>query len=168
MANIVVIASGSAPITVVREAKKLRNRESRHGEKYDKVYCVFDRDEHPTFDKACDEARASDVKLARSWPCFELWLRLHFGFSRQPYARSGGKSAAQNCVDEVSGLLPEYAKAAPGISHKLENRLEQAKVDAARALADAEATGELDPSNEIHELVGCLQLLKLDGAAPGG
>ena len=77
-------------------------------------------------------------------------------------------SAAQNCVDEVSGLLPEYAKAAPGIFHKLENRLERAKADAARALADAEATDELNPSTEIHELVGCLQLLKLDGAAPGG
>lgn len=56
MMNIVVVGSGSDPRTVVRKARELRSRESRHGEKYDRVYCVFDRNEHTTFDKACDSA----------------------------------------------------------------------------------------------------------------
>ena len=166
-ANIVVIGSGSDPGTVVHKAKKLRNSESRHGEKYDEVYCVFDRDEHATFDRACEEARASGVKVARSWPSFEFWLRLHFGFSRKPYARSGGKSAAQHCVDDVNRWLPGYAKGTPGIFRRLEDRLERAKVDAAPALADAEATGEFNPSTEIHKLVGYLQSLEPEGAARG-
>lgn len=163
-ANIAVVGSGADPGTTVREAKRLRSKESRHGEKYDKVYCVFDRDEHATFDKACNEAGTSGVGLARSWPCFEFWFRLHFGFSRQPYARSGGRSAAQNCVHEVGQLLPEYAKGTPGVFHWLEDRLEHAKVRAARALADAKATGELNPSTEVHELVDYLQSLKPDRA----
>ena len=159
-ANIVIIGSGSDPRSTVREAKRLRRVESRYGEKYDKVYCVFDRDEHTTFNTASDEARASGVELARSWPCFEFWIRLHFDFSRQPYTRSGGKSAAQNCIDEVSRLLPGYSKRAPGIFDQLEDRLERAKVHAARALVDAKATGEFHPSTEVHELVEHLQSLR--------
>ncbi len=163
-ANIVVAGSGSDPRTTVRRAKRLRDEESRHGEKYDEVYCVFDRDEHATFGQACEEARISDVKLARSWPCFEFWFRLHFGFSRQPYARSGGKSAAQNCVDEVRRFWPEYAKGTPGVFHRLDDRLEHAKDHAARALTDAKATNEPNPSTEVHELVDYLQSLKPDRA----
>ena len=97
-ANVRVVGRGADPRTVVREAKELQKEEARKGEKYDRVYCVFDRDEHATFDAACDEAGASGICVARSWPCFEFWLRVHFGFSRQPYSKSDGKSAAQRCV----------------------------------------------------------------------
>ena len=158
-ANIKVIGSGADPRTVVREARKERDRERRRGEQYDRVYCVFDRDEHATFQEACNEARASGLQLARSWPCFEFWLRLHFGFTRQPYARSGGRSPAQNCVSEVSGFLLGYAKAAHGVFAKLEDRLDEAKARAVRALADAKATNEFNPSTEIHALVDYLQSL---------
>lgn len=167
-ANIKVIGSGADPRTVVREARKERDRERRRGEKYDRVYCVFDRDEHATFQEACNEARASGLQLARSWPCFEFWLRLHFGFSRQPYARSGGRSPAQNCVNEVCDLLPGYAKATHGVFIELEDRLEDAKAYAVRALADAEATNEFNPSTEVHALVDYLQSLKPDEATYGG
>ena len=158
-ANIKVIGSGADPRTVVREARKERDRERRRGEKYDRVYCVFDRDEHATFQEACNEAGASGLQLARSWPCFEFWLRLHFGFTRQPYARSGGRSPAQNCVNEVRKLLSGYAKAVHGLFAELEDRLEEAKAHAVRALADAEATNELNPSTEVHALVDYLQSL---------
>ncbi|MDD9983578.1 MAG: RloB family protein [Gammaproteobacteria bacterium] len=159
-ANIVVTSHGPDPRTLVREAKKLRSIELRNGEKYDKVYCVFDRDAHVTFDQACDEAKASGIELARSWPCFEFWLRLHFGFSRRPYERSGNRSAAQNCVEELRRLLPGYAKGAPDLFHRLEDRLERTKVDAARTLTDAKATGEFNPSTEVHDLIDYLQSLK--------
>ena len=159
-ANIVVVGRGADPRTVVREAKKLRREEARQGEKYDRVYCVFDRDEHTTFDAACDEARASGICIARSWPCFEFWLRLHFGFSRQPYAKAGRKSAAHHCVDDLRGWLPGYEKGTSGLFREIEDRLESALVSATRALADAEATGEFNPSTEVHELIDYLQSLK--------
>ena len=164
IANIKVIGSGADPRTVVREAKKERDRERRRGEKFDRVYCVFDRDEHATFQAACNEARASRLCLTRSWPCFEFWLRLHFEFSRQPYGRSGGRSPAENCVDDVRYFLPHYAKAAGGVFSDLEYRLEEAKARAARALNDARATGAFNPSTEVHELVEYLQSLKLERA----
>ena len=140
--------------------KRLRRVESRYGEKYDEVYCVFDRDEHMTFNTASDEARASGIELARSWPCFEFWLRLHFGFSRRPYEKLGSRSASQHCVDELIRLLPGYQKGASGTFHRLEDRLGTAKDHAARTLADAQATGEPNPSTEVHELIEYLQSLK--------
>ena len=167
-ANIKVIGSGADPRTVVREAKTERDRERERGEEYDRVYCVFDRDEHATFWEACNEARAIDLRLARSWPCFEFWLRLHFGFTRRSYARSGGRSPAQNCVKDVSDFLPGYAKGVRGVFLELEDRLEEAKAHADRALADAEATNEFNPSTEVHALVDYLQSLNPDDAAHGG
>ena len=168
MMNVVVVGSGSDPRTVVRKAKELRRRESRYGEKYDRVYCVFDRNEHKDFRGACKEALDSGVQLARSWPCFEFWLLLHFRFSRQPFEKSGGRSAAQSCVDEVRRCLPDYAKGASDVFHRLEERLERAKAHAARALADAKATGEFDPSTEVHELVDYLQSLKPENSTDNG
>ena len=164
IANIKVIGSGADPRTVVREAKKERNRERRRGEKFDRVYCVFDRDEHATFQAAFDEAGASGLFLTRSWPCFEFWLRLHFKFSRQPYGRTGGRSPAQNCVDDVRHYLPHYAKAVHGVFFELEERLEEAKARAARALNDARTTGAFNPSTEVHKLVDYLQSLKPEDA----
>lgn len=133
-ANVIITGKGADPRTVVRVAKKLRSEEGRQGEKYDRVYCVFDRDEHMTFRQACDEARAGGICITRSWPCFEFWLRLHFGFSRQPYSRSGGKTAAQRCLDELRGWLPGYEKGASGIFRSFEGRLESAMDNATRAL----------------------------------
>ena len=159
-ANIIVMGSGADPRTVVQTAKRLRNRESRRGETYDRVYCVFDRNEHATFDAACDEARANNICLARSWPCFEFWLRLHFGFSRQPYTRAGGKTAAQHCVDDLRGWLPGYEKGTSGLFREIEDHLASAISNATRALTDAEATGEFNPSTEVHDLVDYLRALK--------
>lgn len=162
-ANVLILGRGVDPRTVVRVAKKLQSKEARNGERYDRIYCVFDRDEHATFENACHEARVSGICLSRSWPCFEFWLRLHFGLTRRPYSRFRGKSAAQHCVDELRGLLPGYEKGAPGLFRELENRLESAIADAARARTDAEATREFNPSTEVHLLVGYLRMLKPDG-----
>lgn len=167
MANIEIVGSGTDPRTVVKQAKKRRLKEIRNSEKYDRVYCVFDRDEHVTFGKACEEATASGIRPIRSWPCFEFWLLLHFRYSRQPYARSGGRSAAQNCVEDVRQHLPGYAKATRGVFGNLEDSLEQAKANAARALMDAAATEEFNPSTEIHLLVEYLQSLVPDPGAAG-
>ena len=43
------------------------------------------RDEHAHFPTASHEAQAGGLRLARSWPCFEFWLLLHFTYHRRPY-----------------------------------------------------------------------------------
>lgn len=162
MANIEIVGSGADPGTVVKQAKKRRLQEIRNGEKYDRVFCVFDRDEHETFKTACHEATASGITPIRSWPCFEFWLVLHFRYSRQPYAKSGGRSAAQNCVEDLRQHLPRYSKGIRGVFGSLEDFLVQAKDNAALALTDAKNTEELNPATEIHLLVEYLQSLVPD------
>ena len=166
-ANIVVVGSGADPHTVVREAKQLRQQEKQQGEQYDTVYCVFDHDEHAVFDVASNDAATSGLKLARSWPCFEFWLLLHFGYSRSTYTREGGRSPCDNCIRDLRRHLPEYEKAARGMFQSLEGLLEDAKRNAKQAIADVNETDERNPSTEVHELVGYLQSIK-DGSDENG
>ena len=159
-ANIQILGEGADPLTLVNKAKELRQKERRRGDKFDKVYCVFDRDEHATFDDACLVAQHSKLKLGRSWPCFEFWILLHFLYTRARYSRTGDKSAAESCMTDLKVHWPEYAKAKDGTFEMLENRLEDAKQRAATASNDADLTGERNPSTEVHKLVIYLQGLK--------
>jgi len=159
-ANVKILGCGADPGTLVSEAKRLRDEEQSRNERYDRVYCVFDRDEHQTFDPACEKAKANGIEVIRSWPRFEFWLRLHFGFSRKPYTGSHGKSASEHCVNDVRKFLPRYEKASRTIFHELEPKLEYAMDNARKALIEAEKTGEYNPSTEMHVLVRYLRTLK--------
>lgn len=159
-ANVEIYASGSDPSSLVNKAKSLRDDEKRRGDRYDLVYCVFDRDEHAHFDAASDKACFAELKLARSWPCFEFWLLLHFTYHRRPYAPSGNRTAAENCVRELRQHLPDYTKGNAGVFEALEDQMEIAKSNAGRALLDVKATGRCYPSTEVHYLVAYLQALK--------
>lgn len=161
-ANIAVVSEGSAPKSVVNTALNLQKRELHLGEKYDVVCCVFDRDEHPTYDEACTVAKKNKLNLARSWPCFEFWLLLHFRYTRKEYVRSGKLSPADCCVSDLKKFLQNYEKAQRGLFQDLEDRLEDAKVNAQRTIVDGRITNNPNPSTEIHLLVNYLQHLKND------
>ena len=159
-ANIQILGEGADPLSIVKKARELRQEERRRGDRFDRIYCVFDRDEHTTFDDASLVAQQSGLKLGRSWPCFEFWILLHFLYTRAEYGRAGGKSPAGNCIADLQVHWPEYAKARRDTFGSLRHRLEEAKRRAAMALQDAERTGEPNPSTEAHELVTYLQGLK--------
>lgn len=156
-ANIDVVGEGADPRVVVRRALKLKRQEKRRGDSYDRVYCVFDRNGHANFNTASEDAQQNGIRLARSWPCFEYWLLLHFGYVRRPFVGSGGKSACENCTQDLRRHLQGYDKAASGVFALLSSRMEDAKVRARRALVDARNTSEHNPSTEVHELVEYLQ-----------
>ena len=158
-ANVEIIPSGTEPRGLVNKAKELEKGERRFGEQYNAVYCVFDRDEHAHFDSASKNAERVGFKLARSWPCFEYWLVMHFVYHRKPYGRSGDKTAAQNCVRHLKDYLPRYTKRKAGVYGDLESKLKTAKSNAERALSAAKETGECNPSTEVHLLVAYLQEL---------
>ena len=159
-ANIEVVGTGADPQTVVRRALAIRDKEQGQGERYDQVYCVFDRDQHARFSAASIQATDHGLRLARSWPCFEYWLLLHYEFSRQPFVNSGGRSPCGNCIRVLSQHVTGYDKATRGIFRRLVGRLERAKERARRAIRDATDTGDCNPSTEVHELVDYLQRLK--------
>ena len=82
-ADVVVIGSGSDPRALVKRAKTLRQAE-RRDDRYDRVYCVFDRDQHAQFDSASDEARRDGMLLARSWALLRILARAALHLSSQP------------------------------------------------------------------------------------
>ena len=160
-ANIAVTpANGSDPVSVVRHAKKLQNDELKQGEKFDRVYCVFDRDEHANFDKASSQLNANHIRPARSWPCFEFWLLLHFEYKTKPFHPARGKTAAQLCQSLLKDKLPAYTKGMKGIFNTLFPNLDAGIQNATRAQQYAQETDEKNPSTEVHELVQYLKSLK--------
>ena len=69
----------------------------------DRVWAVFDRDEHPRVDEAVELCRVHNIGVGRSDPCFELWLVLH----EQDYDRPNDRHAMHA---ELKALRPEYDK----------------------------------------------------------
>ena len=150
---------GVDPRTLVNIASEEDQREKRNGERFDSVYCVFDRDSHPQFEEASNMARARGFRLARSWPCFEFWLLLHFDLVRAPYARKGSLSPCDVCIRDLRKHLPQYSKGDRTTFDALWCLLEDAIANGYRAAADAAATSERNPSTEVHELVVHLRKL---------
>ena len=156
---VVKATKGVDPLTLVKMAKDEDRWEKRNGEQFDFVYCVFDRDTHSQFEDASNMALARGFKLARSWPCFEFWLLLHFEFVRAPYARRGSASPCDACIRDLRKHLPGYNKGDQTTFDNLWHLLEKAIANGYKAAADAAATGESNPSTEVHELVERLQAL---------
>ena len=72
---------GSAPLTLVKAAADARARHGQDQSEIDEVWCLFDvewPENHPNLKEARALAQRSNVKVAVSNPCFELWLLLHF------------------------------------------------------------------------------------------
>lgn len=83
--QVVIPEERGDPRKVVEIARRFAERalleSRRQGDPYlafDEIWCVFDRDEHPRFQDACQMAQDNGFGLAVSNPCFELWLLLHF------------------------------------------------------------------------------------------
>lgn len=80
----------------IRKAKNLgiakRSRKKLDSfEENDEVWAIFDRDEHDRFFDAVNKCEGYGIGVARSNPCFEVWLILHI----EDFERPGGRSSAQ-------------------------------------------------------------------------
>lgn len=136
-------------------------RRSRH---FNRVFCVIDRDEHPSFDQAMlVAAQKPKVTAIASYPCFEYWLLLHFCYSRKPYSRAGGKSPADCLIDDLQKMpgMANYGKGdkASPFTYLTLDQLNTAREHAIRALAEAIQVGDLNPSTRIHELIAFIERL---------
>jgi hypothetical protein len=133
--------------------------------KFERVYCVIDRDSHDAqnFSQALATAALHEkVTLLTSYPCFEFWLLLHFGYTRAPFMPAGKSSAADRVLQvlrEKMGM-EDYAKGSiEGLFEKLRERLADATKYANRTLLDAQQDADMNPSTPLHELIAVLQAL---------
>lgn len=143
------------------------------------VYCVIDRDEHHHFDAALERiattiarreyatyVKSKEKRLVfraiASYPCFELWYLLHFGYIRAGITRKGDKSPGDCTVSLLKKIknFEKYEKGEKSHYEKLRPETDKAIGNAERGLKDALATGELNPSTQVHELVLRLRELK--------
>ncbi|MGA3026814.1 MAG: RloB family protein [Bryobacteraceae bacterium] len=109
--TILVTESGGDPKTLVEKAASMmkaskRNASKDANERYDHVWCVFDRDEHTRYADALQQARDNGIKVALSNPCFELWALLHFQDQRAWIDRSNVQHLCRQ-------HMPGYVKRLP-------------------------------------------------------
>ncbi len=155
--------SGSSPKSVYERAVELRKVEVKRGGSYNRVYCVFDKDTHETYNETIERISKSKYKnvfYAASVPCFEYWLLLHFKYTTKPYAATGNLSIGDAVLKELKEVMPEYEKSDANIFKSLSSKIEIAKKNAARSLKDAKNSNTDNPSTNIHKLIGYLQNLK--------
>jgi hypothetical protein len=180
-ANIKIDGScDSSPRSVVEHAITLFERAKFKGEQYDRVFCVFDRDQHETFDEAIDKVKTYNKQLLvdefylknedptftviRSTPSFEYWFLLHYTPTTRPFLSTNTKSSGDQVIDELRTYITDYKKKKKGI-YKMsttKNLLNGALAHSKRIFDNAEKTGDFNPSTNVHTLVNYLQNIKED------
>lgn len=73
--NIVIKVLNTKTEDLIQKAKEFSSKEPQ----YNQIWIVFDRDQVVKFDSIIEEAKKSEMKVAWSNPCFEIWLSAYFG-----------------------------------------------------------------------------------------
>lgn len=166
-ANVVVDGdSDSSPRSVVAHAKKVYQKDKKiNGDEqaFDKVYCVFDTDEHPTYAEASNTLKSAQpqnvFEAITSNPCFEFWILLHFEYTTRPIARQGERSPCDVTVGFVKKHLPDYKKGEKSIYQQIRNHTNTAIEHAKRVKLTVDNDETDNPHTLVHELVEKLRNL---------
>ena len=116
----------------------------------DQIWAVFDRDDHEHLDEAVVTCRDNGISVARSNPCFEVWLVLHYEADyHKPEHRA-------DVFKRLCTHLPSY-KEGKGRNCDFRALLEMVDQAEARAKAQCEAreregAAHGAPSTTVHEL----------------
>jgi hypothetical protein len=155
---------GSDPLSIVTHARQRYREEKDAGDPFDRVYCVFDRDAHSTYQQALDQIARATPKdtflVTNSVPCFEYWILPHFIYTTRPYAPLPGNSACNQVLTALRIYMPRYTKGDNSTFSELINQLDFAKHNPVRALQAAEENHTNNPTTRVHELVEFLQNIK--------
>ncbi len=148
--EVTIVGAGCETIAVVNKAIELMENK-----KFDRVWCVFDRDPSkvnntaPRFRQALQVAEKENIKVAYSNECFEIWYLLHFHYFNTGVPRSDYKK-------KLTKLLGcDYEKNSDDMYARLEDKQHQAIKLAKTLLASYDPH---DPENDnpvttVHLLV---------------
>lgn len=170
-ANVQVQPSGfgTQPLQVVEYAEQLFLKgdagKGIQPRAFERVYAVFDRDDHPSYHAALTKAAALNKKLKSelnvtvrfeaiaSVPCFELWLLLHFEDVLAPMHRS-------EVYLRLGHYLTAYAKGKSGQFAATRQHLARATERATQLGRQYSAHDGEQPFTDIYRLVSLLTSLK--------
>ncbi len=154
----IVHAGYSEPLQIVERALE----KFRETFEFDRVYAVFDRDEHLTYSDAlrvaasynCREKNDLDepvpFEAIPSVPCFELWLLLHFEDIQAPLHR-------KEAFKRVKGHLPLYDKGYEHAYRDTQMQIAVATQRAERLRGRFRADNGADPFTTVNVLVALLR-----------
>ena len=121
----------------------------------DQVWVVFDHDDHPQFKEAVELCKRNRVRVAWSYPCFELWLILH----EKDYGKPGTRQHVQKAL---AALRPEYDRRGAKIPDcdDMVGRVEDAERRGAMLLSEREKDGSApfgNPSTTVGRLTRAIR-----------
>ena len=153
--------SGTEPRQIVDDAEA----EFLKGRAFEKIYAVFDRDQHRTYGDAIARAEAlngkykNDERVAVSFeaivsvPCFELWLLLHFIDVTAPMLPA-------EALVRLTHRLPTYDKGNADSYAATKERLPAASRRARALKAENSRLPGTEAYTDVHELVEVLLRLR--------
>lgn len=160
---------GTAPIQVVQYARGLFEQGDRHKNiqprAFERVYAVFDRDNHDSYFNALRLAESLDGKLKNdakqfvrfqaiaSVPCFELWLLLHYEDILAPIHRD---EAMRRLMQHFPGYVKGSGQAFATTRAHLSMATQRAEALANKFTADTAP----EPYTAIVDLVNLLTALR--------
>lgn len=134
---------------------------------FERVYAVFDRDDHKTYHAALAKAETLKDKLRNdlgqkvffnavaSVPCFELWLLLHFQDVLAPIHRTEAYARLRQHISD-------YDKGRKGYFLLTRESIDDATTRACQLAARTSAANGIEPYTNLHDLVHLLITLKVD------
>lgn len=132
---------------------------------FEKVYAVFDRDDHRTYFDALGKITSLENRYKNdirqivtfepivSIPSFELWLLLHFEDVQHIMHRD-------EVLHRVKQHIPGYEKGNSGIHKMLESRFDSATARSTRLVDLNDPHDDTQPYTNVHELAELLKKLK--------
>lgn len=155
--------AGSSPRNVVDTARKEYKKEKD----YDAIYCVFDKDQHPSYNEALDIIRREKARGRRgcpmyaiaSIPCFEFWLLLHFIYTTKRFDTGHGSICA-NVISDLKVHIPGYGKGDIATYQTTREWISTAISNAKKVVSHCQSGSTDTPSTDIYKLVEYLQQLK--------
>lgn len=155
---------GVTPDRIVAHAIKLYEEDKVPGDAFDKVYCVFDRDKHTTFEAAVNriENLGEPFIAITSTPCFEFWLLLHFAYTNQPFHAAGKKSIGDKVVAVLKTKpgFAKYTKGDKGVYTLLKDKLDMALGHAARLRQHNKEIRSINPATDVDRLIQEIRALE--------
>jgi len=166
-------SEGSAPNSVVKHAKSAIKEACEKGNPYSKVYCVIDKDQHPTYASALQAIKDFNETARKkcdtiicailSVPCFEYWILMHYTSSTQSFGTSGHSPCGQLISTALKAHVAGYQKADRAFAKVLiSQKLATARQNSATTLRMAKSAGTDNPSTKMHLLVDELEHLKIN------
>jgi hypothetical protein len=152
---------GTEPKQIVESAEA----EFQRTRGYERIYVVFDRDDHLTYANAIamaesrnkrlrnDERRPVTFEAIVSVPCFELWLLLHFSDIQAWLHRD-------EALQPLRGFLPGYSKDSRNAFNDTPPHLPAATARAAALRARFSRLPGTEAYTDVDELVATLRALR--------